>query len=110
MRLILGTMAALAGSLLGSAARGGVDITHARLAGEPEPDVINVTVSPVAAVVGSVAGVVLGVRGSFWAGAVLGAAGSARIDRLVLGRFGIDMDELVARATAGMGEAESTEA
>ena len=105
MRLIIGTLAALAGGLLGSAARGGVDIAHARLAGETEPEVINVTISPVAAVAGSVVGLVVGVRAAFWAGAVLGAAGSARIDRLVLGRFGIDLDALVARATAGQVDA-----
>ncbi len=104
MRVVIGTLAALAGGLLGSAARGGVDIAHARLAGEPEPAVVNVTVSPVAAVAGSLVGLVLGVRAAFWAGAVLGAAGSGRIDRLVLGRFGIDVDELVGRATVSQAD------
>ena len=102
MRVVIGTLAALAGGLLGSAARGGVDIAHARLAGEPEPAVV--TVSPVAAVAGSLVGLVLGVRAAFWAGAVLGAAGSGRIDRLVLGRFGIDVDELVERATVSQAD------
>lgn len=103
MRLIVGLVAALVGSLLGSALSGGMETIRARHAGEPEP-VINVSVSPSAAIAGATVGLVLGLRTAFWVGALVAAAGSARVDAILLRRVGIDMDELIARATAGQDE------
>lgn len=99
MGLLLSILAALLGSLLGSATRGGVSVARARLTGEPGPDVINVSPSPAAGLVGGLLGSVLGVQRAFWLGAMLGAAGMDRIDAMLLRRVGVDLDALVARAT-----------
>jgi hypothetical protein len=104
MNLLISIPAALLGSLVGAAARGGVAMAQAQLsAKEPDavtPDTtINVSVSPVAALIGGVVGSLLGVRVAFWLGAVLGAAGMDRLDAMLLGRMGVDMDALVAKAT-----------
>jgi hypothetical protein len=105
MSLILSIPAAMLGSLLGSAARGGVAVARARVAGEPEPDVINVSISPAAGLVGGFIGSVLGLERAFWVGAMLGAAGMDRIDAMLLRRVGVDLDALVARATAAATQA-----
>ena len=104
MNMLISIPAALLGSLLGSAARGGVAMAQAHL-GATEPDAstqattINVSVSPVAALFGGAVGSLLGVRVAFWLGAVLGAAGVDRLDAMLLGRIGVDMDAMVAKAT-----------
>jgi hypothetical protein len=120
MNLLISIPAALLGSILGSAARGGVAMAQIQLgASRPEPaepdeagaavpaDVINIRVSPVAGLIGGVVGSVLGVRVAFWLGAVMGAAGMDRLDALLLGRVGIDMDALVAKAMAAANQARS---
>jgi len=118
MNLLISIPAALLGSLVGSAARGGVAMAQAQLnvrAGDSmpsdEPDAvapaptINVSLSPVAGLVGGAVGSLFGVRVAFWLGAVLGAAGMDRLDARLLGQVGIDMDALVARATEAATEA-----
>jgi hypothetical protein len=62
----------------------------------------------VAALIGGAVGSVLGLRMAFWVGAVLGAAGADRLDAMLLGRVGIDMDALVAKATEAASRARST--
>jgi hypothetical protein len=109
MSLLFSIPAALLGSLLGSAARGGVAVARARVAGGPEPDIVNVSISPVAGLAGGVIGSVLGVERAFWVGAMLGAAGMDRVDAMLLSRVGIDLDALVAKATAAATQA-ATEA
>jgi len=114
MNLLIAIPAALLGSLIGSAARGGLAMVQAQLgeklatADTAEPDeplaaaaagTINVSVSPVAGLIGGALGSMLGVSVAFWVGAVLGAAGTDRLDAMLLGRVGIDMDALVAKAT-----------
>jgi hypothetical protein len=112
MKLLISIPAALLGSLVGSAARVGVAMAQAQLVAkagrsevpdEPEAvtagDTFNINGSPVAALVGGVVGSVLGVRVAFWLGALLGAAGMDRLDAMLLGRVGIDMDALMAKAT-----------
>lgn len=115
MNLLISIPAALLGSLIGSAARGGVAMAQAQVsAGTSDsaaPDeavaatTINVSVSPVAGLIGGAVGSLLGVRVAFWLGAVLGAAGMDRLDAMLLGRVGIDMDALVAKATEAATEA-----
>jgi hypothetical protein len=110
MNLLISIPAALLGSLVGSAARGGVAMAQAQLSVR-EPDAvtpataINVSISPVAGVIGGAVGSLLGVRVAFWLGAVLGAAGMDRLDAMLLGRMGVDMDALVAKATEAATEA-----
>jgi hypothetical protein len=118
MNLLISIPAALLGSLVGSAARGGVAMAQAQVSGRTgdstAPDEplaaatatsINVSVSPVAGLIGGAIGSVLGVRVAFWLGAVLGAAGMDRLDAMLLGKVGIDMDALVAKATEAATEA-----
>jgi hypothetical protein len=115
MNLLISIPAALLGSLLGSTARAGVAMAQAQLnarAGDAttadETDAaptINISLSPVAGLVGGVIGSLLGVRVAFWLGAVLGAAGTDRLDARLLGKVGIDMDALVAKATEAATEA-----
>jgi hypothetical protein len=121
MNLLISIPAALLGSLLGSAARGGVAMAHAQLGGRltrpgdadpsDEPvaalpeNAISINGSAVAALVGGAVGSLLGVRTAFWVGAVLGAAGVDRLDAMLLGRVGIDMDALVAKASEAATEA-----
>jgi hypothetical protein len=123
MNLLISIPAALLGSLVGSAARGGVAMAQQQVAakatasdvpaGADEPEAvapattINVSVSPVAGLIGGAVGTILGVRVAFWLGAVLGAAGVDRLDASLLGRVGIDMDALVAGATEAATEAAS---
>jgi predicted MFS family arabinose efflux permease len=116
MKLLISIPAALLGSLLGSAARAGVAMAQARLAEKDDvasmadaadDAAINVTISPTAGLMGGALGAVLGVRLAFWAGAVVGAAGVDRLDAMLLGRVGIDMDALVARATEAATRARS---
>ena len=102
MHLLISIPAALLGSLLGSAIRGAVATAQDRVAASgdeaaAEP-VVNVSISPVAGLVGGVAGGMLGAGTAFWIGAVLGAAGMDRLDAKLLGQVGVDMDALVARA------------
>jgi hypothetical protein len=124
MHLLISIPAALLGSLVGSAARGGMLMAQAQLSAQAtEPDdqdesveavpapaaaTINVSVSPVAALIGGAVGSVLGLRMAFWVGAVLGAAGADRLDAMLLGRVGIDMDALVAKATEAASRGRST--
>jgi len=110
MSLILSILAGLLGSLFGSAARAGTAVARARLEGEPAPDIISISGSPVAGVIGGVVGSVLGVRTAFWLGAVLGAAGMDRFDAFLLRRVGIDIDALVAKATEAAQMAKSAAA
>jgi hypothetical protein len=118
MNLLISIPAALLGSLLGSAARGAVAMAQAQLGGtggdRTSPDdpgaaapaaTINVSLSPVAGLLGGAIGSLLGVRVAFWLGAVLGAAGTDRLDAMLLGRVGIDMDALVAKASEAATEA-----
>jgi hypothetical protein len=104
MHLLISIPAALLGSLLGSAVRGGVAMAQSQVAGSGDQDVaevgntINISPSPVAALVGGFAGSMLGPGAAFWIGAVLGAAGMDRLDAKLLGTVGIDMDALVAKA------------
>jgi hypothetical protein len=123
MNLLISIPAALLGSVVGSAARGGLAMAQAQLGatmpaagGSPGPDeptaavpaaTINVSISPVAGLVGGAAGSMLGVSVAFWIGAVLGAAGTDRLDAMLLGRVGIDMDALVAKATEAANRARS---
>lgn len=112
MNLLISIPAALLGSILGSAARGGVAMAQVQLAAKetdldaaPTADAINISVSPVAGLIGGAVGSLLGVRVAFWLGAVLGAAGMDRLDAMLLGRIGIDMDALVAKATQAASQA-----
>jgi hypothetical protein len=124
MHLLISIPAALFGSLVGSAARGGMLMAQAQLSAQAtEPDdqdesvnavpapaaaTVNLSVSPVAGLIGGAVGSVLGLRMAFWVGAVLGAAGTDRLDAMLLGRVGIDMDALVAKATEAASRARST--
>jgi hypothetical protein len=123
MNLLFSIPAAVLGSLVGSAARGAMLMAQAQLAAqstEPlEPqgsdqaipaaaaDAINISVSPVAGLIGGAVGSLLGMRVAFWVGAVLGAAGTDRLDAMLLGRVGIDMDALLAKATEAATRARS---
>jgi hypothetical protein len=118
MNLLISIPAALLGSLVGSAARGGVAMAQAQVSagagatardevGADATPTINVSVSPVAGLIGGAVGSLLGVRVAFWLGAVLGAAGMDRLDAMLLGRVGIDMDALVAKATEAATDAAS---
>jgi hypothetical protein len=99
MHLLISIPVALLGSLLGSAARGGVAMAQAQLVGEGEASsTINVSVSPVAGLIGGLVGSLLGLRAAFWVGSVLGAAGMDRLDAKLLAQVGVDMDAMVAKA------------
>lgn len=104
MHLLISIPAALLGSMLGSAVRGGVAQAQHRVeaAGKKNAsqaaDDINVSGSPVAALAGGLVGSVMGWGTAFWVGAVLGAAGMDRLDARLLGMVGIDMDAMVAKA------------
>jgi len=99
MRLFISIFGAALGSLLGGAARAGTDAAERAMRGDA-PDHVNVSGSLTAAVVGGFIGNILGgPRRAFWLGAVLGAAGANRFDTMILRRFGVDPDALVARAT-----------
>lgn len=98
MNLILSMVAGLAGSVLGGAVRAGVDAADRQLRGEPQPESMVIVGSPTAGVAAGVLGILLGVRRAFWLGAVLSAAGSDRLDVRLLGRMGIDMETMMARA------------
>jgi hypothetical protein len=110
MSLILSILAGLLGSLFGSAARAGTSVARARLEGESPPEMLSISGSPVAGVLGGIVGSVLGVRTAFWLGAVLGAAGMDRFDAFLLRRVGIDIDALVAKATEAAQAAKSAAA
>ncbi|HET6379865.1 MAG TPA: hypothetical protein VFH63_02360 [candidate division Zixibacteria bacterium] len=105
IHLLLSILAGVAGSALGSAARVGIDAADRRLNGEPLPENVVINASPTAGAVAGVLGIFLGVRRAFWVGAVLSAAGAERLDRRVLGRAGIDLDGLVARAQEAAAQA-----
>ena len=104
MRLLLSIPLALIGSMIGSALRGAVKVAEARLEADPDapPPQITTTIiaSPAAAIVGGALGVLFGPRTAFWSGMVLGAAGVERLDGRLLGLVGVDLDALVARASA----------
>ena len=108
MHMLISIAAALLGSLVGSAARGAVAMAQARVTGASEGDeepTINISVSPVAGLIGGPVGSVLGLRAAFWVGSVLGAAGMDRLDASLLARIGIDMDAMVAKAVDAAGKA-----
>ena len=109
MSLILSILAGLLGSLFGSAARAGLAMGRAQLEGEPTPDAMNISGSPIAGLVGGVVGAVVGPKTAFWLGAVLGAAGIYRFDAILLKQVGVDLDAMVAKANeaaqAAAGEA-----
>jgi hypothetical protein len=107
MHLLISIPAALLGSLLGSAVRGAVATAQDRVGGEAAERVVNVSISPVAGLVGGVAGGMLGAGTAFWIGAVLGAAGMDRLDAKLLGQVGVDMDALVAKAVEAAGRARA---
>jgi len=98
MSLILSILAGLLGSLFGSAAKTGLAMGRAQLESEPAPEVMNISGSPIAGIVGGVVGAVAGPRTAFWLGAVLGAAGIYRFDAILLKQVGIDLDAMVAKA------------
>jgi hypothetical protein len=113
MNLLISTLAALLGSLIGSAARGGVATAQAQLGGAPRKKsdaaaAINVSVSPVAGLVGGAIGSVFGLRVAFWIGSVLGAAGMDRLDARLLAQVGIDLDAMVAKAVNAAGKARES--
>ena len=98
MSLILSILAGMLGSLFGSAAHAGLAMGRAQLEGKPAPEVMNISGSPIAGLVGGVVGAVLGPKTAFWLGAVLGAAGIYRFDAILLKQVGIDLDAMVAKA------------
>lgn len=101
MRLIISVLAAMLGSTLGAAARVGIDLADGALHGEGGTDKpIAINASLTAAAIGGFFGSMLGgPRRAFWLGAVLSAAGAERFDHMIAGKFGIDTDALVAKAT-----------
>ena len=107
MSLIASILAGLLGSLFGSGARAGLAMARAQLEGEPAPEVMNISGSPIAGVVGGLVGVVAGPKTAFWLGAVLGAAGIYRFDAILLKQVGIDLDEMVAKATEAAKSAQA---
>jgi hypothetical protein len=107
MHLILSILAGFAGSALGAAARAGIDAAERQLRGEPQPDNVIVNASPVAAVAGGALGLILGARRAFWIAAVLSAAGSHRLDERLMGKAGIDLDGLIAKAQEAAAQARS---
>lgn len=101
MRTIACTFAALLGSSFGSTIRIGVEALGDRAEGAAPPAgpitangavLSSLGVGLISATLGR------GPRLAFWLGAVLGAAGAERFDSLLFRRFGIDRDELIARA------------
>src|SRR5579859_1160084 len=99
MRLILSILAALAGSLAGSATRAGVNIAERQLERSDPPDMVSVNGSLVGGLAaGFAADAFGGPRLAFWLGAVLGAAGADRLDWWLLRRVGVDPEQLLARA------------
>jgi hypothetical protein len=107
MRFIASVLAAMLGSTLGGAIRVGLESAEHQVKGEPMDENIVVGGSLTAALAGGVIGSFLGVRRAFWLGAVFGAAGAARFDAMILGRFGIDTDALMAKATEAAGRAKA---
>ncbi len=101
MRLFISIFSAALGSMLGGAVRAAADTAHGTLHGEETAiDHVNVTASLTAGVVGGFVGSILGgPRRAFWLGALLGAAGADRFDAMLLSRFGLDPNALMARAT-----------
>jgi hypothetical protein len=103
MNIILATLAALIGSLFGSAAREGVNLAQRQVSGQPPPPQVSINASIVAsAVIGLGMSLLGGVRLAFWLGAVLGAAGADRLDATLFRQVGFDPADLVARATGAM--------
>jgi len=100
MHTILAIFAALAGSTFGNGVRAGVDVASRRMQGGSADDSMMINGSLLASVVaGTTVGAVGGgARLAFWIGAVLGAAGADRLDWVVLKRFGLDRDKLIAQA------------
>ena len=107
MRFIASVLAAMLGSSLGVAIRVGLETAERQMKGEPMDETIVVGGSLTAGLAGGVVGSFLGVRRAFWLGAVFGAAGAKRFDAMILGRFGIDTDALVAKATEAAGRAKA---
>jgi len=101
MRLIVSILAAMLGSTLGAAARTGVEAADRAMHGQGAPEgPVSINASITAAAFGGFVGSIFGgPRRAFWLGAVLSAAGAERFDNMILGRFGIDTDALVAKAT-----------
>jgi hypothetical protein len=118
MRLIVSILAGFAGSLAGSATRVGVNVAERQLERAGPPDVVAVNGSLVGGLAaGMIADAVGGPRLAFWLGAVLGAAGTDRLDWWVLRRVGIDPEQMMARArdaaaaqTRGRGPRAKTQA
>jgi hypothetical protein len=109
MRLFLSILAAMAGSTLGAAARTAADAADRLVRNEPMAEgPVTVNGSVTAAVVGGFLGTLLGgPRRAFWLGAMLGAAGADRFDAMLLSRFGLDANTLMAKATAAAGRARA---
>jgi len=108
MRLILSILAAFAGSLAGSAARTGVNIAAGQLERSGPPDMVSVNGSLVGGLAaGFVADAVGGPRLAFWLGAVLGAAGTDRLDWWLLRRMGVDPEQLMVRAREAASRSQS---
>jgi hypothetical protein len=101
MRLFISIFSAALGSVLGGAVRAAADTAHATLNGdEAAIGSVNATASLTAGVLGGFVGSLIGgPRRAFWLGALLGAAGADRFDAMLLSRFGLDPNALVARAT-----------
>lgn len=97
MRLIGSFVAAIVGSVVGAAARMGVEMAAG--AGADDDGGLEVSGSIAAAAGGAILGTLLGgPRLAFWASAVLSAAGAERLDQRLLAVAGVDRDALVARA------------
>jgi hypothetical protein len=118
MRLIVSILAGFAGSLAGSATRVGVNLAERQLERAGPPDVVAVNGSLVGGLAaGMIADAVGGPRLAFWLGAVLGAAGTDRLDWWVLRKVGVDPEQMMARArdaaaakTRGRGSRAKTQA
>ncbi len=105
--MILSILAALFGSGLGGAVRAGVTVAERRLGtADATDEPVAVSGSLVAALVAGTLCNTFGrsLRVSFWVGAVLGAAGTERLDWWVLRRFGVDPERLMAQARAAAGQ------
>lgn len=110
MRFILSILAAFTGSVVGAAVREGVSAAERQLERTgPAPGMVSINGSLVSGVAAGVVGdAVGGPRLAFWLGAVLGAAGTDRLDWWILRRAGVDPEQLMAKAReAAMAQART---
>ncbi len=100
--MILSILAALIGSGFGGGVHAGVTLAEQRLRSSEPTGPLTVSGSLVAALVAGIGCNALGrsLRTAFWFGAVLGAAGSDRLDWWVLRRFGVNPERLIEQARA----------